>query len=414
MERRLACFEISSDAIKLLIGYELGGQVYCLYKATKTLPGLIKSGRITDPDGLIKALAEFHNVRDEEAKIAISISEIHIVLPPIGLQIYQNDKTTNVIAPNNEIAKIDITNVISLVKKDSIPGDNAIVDIIPDEFVLDNGERYSNPPLGKKSSSLTIKAKIHALPDAIATTFHRLANQSGFRVKKACVSTYCIAELFRSYTDLPQSYLLLDMGGRLTSLSLIGNGSPYSSASFYYGGDDLTEEIAKAFHITFEAAERLKKEYGYNTRKLSFDPPIVNSEDETGALCQFYQADLNAIIEAHYKEFNAKLLNAKATLLAKYGDKYDSFPLLVTGSASLLKGLDTFLSQALPKSALIHPRPRSIGAREPGYSALLGLILASSKYVGSLEDNYHGMGNVSRVPAKKKAKPSSSPGDDAL
>ncbi|MBQ7243623.1 MAG: hypothetical protein IJS52_05405 [Bacilli bacterium] len=414
MEKLTACFEISSDAIKVLVGYELGGAPVVLLRVKKELPGLIKEGQITDPNGLIRALAMLHTLEDEVAKLRISISEISFILPPIGLTVFVSDKTTNVVAPNNEIAKIDISNVVSLVKKETIPGGNSIIDIIPDEFILDDGSRYANPPLGVHSTSLTIHAKIHCLPENVATTYNRLVSQAGFRVKKASVSTYCIAELFKTYPDLPRSYILVDFGARLTTASLIGEGTAYSSASFFSGGDDLTEEIAQAFDCTFAVAEKIKREFGYREQAHSYDPPLPLGEERESQE-QFYQKNLNDVIANHFANYCPFLQNAITSLLSRYQGKFDALPVVFTGGASRLHGIQSFMETALPGRKTYYPLPRSIGARDPGYTALLGLLLSSAKYVGSLEDNYHGMGTVSRVPKEKsKGRGKNSPDNDAL
>jgi hypothetical protein len=100
-------------------------------------------------------------------------------------------------------------------------------------------------------------------------------------------------------------------------------------------------------------------------------------------------------------------------LLSRYGGKLDNLPIVFTGGASKLHGLETFMAKAMPNREQYFVVPRTIGARDPGYSALLGLLLCSGRYVGSLEDNYHGMGSVARVP-KEKAKKSRSSDNDAL
>ncbi len=415
MENLTACFEISSDSIKLLIGYELDGKPIVLYRRKKDMPGLIKDGQIADPNALIKTLAEFHNVNDEAAYLKISISEICLVLPSVGLVVYDNEKTTNVVAPNNEIAKIDVANVISLVRKESIPGGNTIVDIIPDEFILDEGRRFGNPPLGEKSKSLTVLAKIHTLPETLYSTYNRLINQAGFRIRKAAVSVYCLAELFKTFPELPSSYLLVDMGSRLTSVSFIGDGSPYSSVSFYNGGDDLTEAIASSFDCPFAAAERLKVEYGYKSKIRRYDPCLPLGERSEG---EFHQADLNSVITSYFDSYKITLTNAVNALLGryekKYGKRFDAIPVVFTGGASSLNGIEGFMKDAFPARECFFPVPKAIGARDGGFATLLGLLLASSHYVGSLEDNYRGMGSVSRVSKEKGKGRKPTPDSDAL
>lgn len=416
MDKLTACLEIASDSIKLLIGYELGGNPIVLYRKKKEIPGLIKEGQIPDPQGLVRALAELHSIVDDPAHIRIAVSEICFVLPPIGLTVYDSDKTTNVVSPTNEIAKIDISNVVSLVKKEAIPGDNEIVDIIPDEFILEDGRRFSNPPLGQKSPSLTIKAKIHSLPSKVPNTYSKLLTQAGFRIRRASVSTYCIAELFKTCPDLPSSYVLVDMGGRLTTVSLIGRGAPYSSASFFKGGDDLTEAIAASFETDFVNAEKVKTEFGYRETIHGYEPPLPLN-DGVARENPFYQTHLNGVIATFFEGYEAVLGNAVSSLLSRYRGKYDSLPVVITGGASRLYGIRPFLEKALPGRELYLPLPRSIGARDAGFTALLGLLLNGDKYIGSLEDNYHGVSSVSRVGKEKKtARPQrgSNPDADAL
>jgi cell division protein FtsA len=411
MDKPLACIQIGSDIIKLLIGYEINGVAVALYHKEVAVPGAIKEGRVVDEAVFLNGLSQLTSIKDDTAKISAKISECLLVLPPFGLQIFQNDKTTNIIAQNNEIAKIDISNVVSLVKKEPLTNGLSIVDIIPDQFVLDTGERYVDPPLGKKSSSLTILAKIHALPSEIPQTYERLFTQAGLRIKKKCVSTYCLAKLHSTYDDLPTSYVMVDIGGKQTTVSLIGKGSPYASTTFFEGGDDLTAAIAEAFGIGLEEAGKLRDQYGYDKRECSYSPAICQGSDAKGP-ASFKKEDLNAVIESFYEGYGQLLTNAVAVLLGKYKGAYDALPIVLTGGGAALFGSKQLLTPLFPTRELFFARPRSIGARDYGEGALLGIILAASKYTGSLEDNYRGMGSISRAPSK--AKKTSNPEVDAL
>ena len=412
MDNLIACYEITSDGIKVLVGYELGGAPVVLFKTRRYMPGLIKDGAISDSNALIRALAELHTLSDEASHLRIQISKICLALPSLGLRVFESVKSTNVVSNTNEIAKIDVTNVVSLVRKEPIPQGNAIVDIIPDVFQLANGAVYVDPPLGVQSTSLTIKAKIHALPENVSNAYTRLLNQAGYRIQKASVSAYCEAELFKTYPDLPKSYLLVDLGAGMTTVTLVGEGAPYSSATFHTGGRDLTEAIAIAFSCPFEVAEKLKCEYGFRERLRGYEPALPLPEGGDA----YYQKDLNEVITSFFESYGAMLGNAISALVGPYNGKLDSFPIIFTGGASGLRGMDYFIKRIFPSRKAYYPIPRSIGARERGYSALLGLLLTSARYTGSLEDNYRGMGTVSRVEkGKGKAKPTrNSPDTDVL
>lgn len=392
----------------MLIGYELSGSPIVLYTKEMPVSSYFEDGELVDKEGLAKALSSFHHFDDDSIKLRGDIAEISLVIPPLGLKIYQKMETSLSVSPTKEIARIDLANVIAQVQNEPIPGGNETVDIIPGQFILDNGETYVKPPLGQKSATLTVKAKIHTLPHDLYSEVKSLCVLSNFRTKKIAVAPYCEALLFATDPSLPKSCLLIDMGSKLTTITLIGEGEPYNSGFFKKGGDDLTLDISDGFGIPYVEAEKIKKRYGYDKRSLSFDPPLIKGVDgHIGEETSYYQKDLNSVIESYFEGYMAKLANAISTLLEPYRGQFDELPIIITGGASKLNGLQAFFDKAFPKRKLYLGIPKVIGARDPRYSALLGLVLSSSSYIGSLEDQYRGVAPVSRVSKKeKKSKPS--------
>ena len=133
---------------------------------------------------------------------------------------------------------------------------------------------------------------------------------------------------------------------------------------------------------------------------------------------EYHQADLNRVISEYFDSYRVTLTNAVTALLSKYekkyGKRFDSIPVVFTGGASSLNGIEDFMKAAFPTRECFFPTPRAIGAREKGYATLLGLLLTSSRYVGSLEDNYRGMASVSRVAKDSRKARRNSPDSDAL
>ena len=414
MDKPIACIEMSASGVKLLVGYCLNGEPYCVYRAFIPLPGAYQDGNIVDEDAYADALERLRSIHDENAKVSIDITEIALVLPSTGLQVYENEKTTGTTAVNNEIAKLDISNVVSLVRKQPIPGNNAVVDIVPDEFILDNGERYVNPPFGKKSLSITMKAKIHTLPENLIYLHKNLAQHAGFRIKNESVSTYCLAEWGKTFQDLPKSYILLDMGAKCSSVSLIGNGSPYGSQAFFLGGKDLTDMIAEGLSLDLRLAETLKQRYGFDERTISYDPTFAEFAGQGFESCAYHQKDLNTIINTYFEQFGGLAQNAMNQLLIKYGGKFDTLPLVVTGGASRLFGLESFLKNIFPRREIHFIKSKTIGCLDDGYGALLGMLVAASQYRGTLGDNHFGMTSITRVQPKKDKPRRNNAEDDAL
>jgi cell division protein FtsA len=397
-ESYTACLEISSTAAKFAIGSVINGEPILVYYVEKPIRGCLKDGQIIDPETIKKTIASLISVQSEELRIKINSANVCIVVPPLGLRVYQTDRTTNVVAPTNLIDHIDITNVMSIVKKQQIPDQNVIVDIIPDLYIIDGNKAYANPPVGEKSSAISVRAKLQTLPEPILHSYYAVVEQAGFRVYRASLAPYCASQIIATSKDMPRDYLLVDIGAHLTSVSLIGNKTLITSLSFPKGGDDLTEVISTAFSIPFADAEKLKCENGYNTKDTLYRPILISSIDEQGKKNNYYQTDLNNAISSFVESYEVMLSNAINQTIEKQQSSSPlySVPIILVGGGSLLFGLDKLLVHATSGHKLIFYRPTTMGARNPRLCNVLGMIVSQGSFHGSLQDNYHGVGSLSR------------------
>jgi cell division protein FtsA len=393
-----ACLEISSSYAKFAVGNVFHNQPAILYYAKKPLKGGLIKGEIDNPKVVQEVIKNFLDIEDENLGLKINGTSVSIVVPPLGFQIYRYQTVTNVIASTSIIDKIDIANVMSLVKKEPIPYGNVIVDIVPDAFILSNGKGYANPPLGEKSDSLAVQAKVHTLPEKMLYDYKSTVEGAGFRVKRACVASYCASQLIATDKTMPETYVYVDIGAHLTTVSFIGKTSPFGSLFFAEGGDDLTQAISDAFAVSPSDAELLKEKYGYDPRSSKYQMPLIKSKDEDGKPTVYYQNNLNAVIEAFFDTYDSLLNNAIMTLLSKKmaADGIEKIPLIFGGGGSLLYGLANLLVSSIGKRSYYIYTPKVIGARDPGAINLLGLICAEGAYRGTLEDNYHGVSTLSR------------------
>jgi len=98
VSKNTAVLEITNDSAKFSIGYAIGGQPIIIYRTERSLKGFLKDGFIADPKGVVEAIKDFLHIEDEAAKLKINALNLSIIIPPLGLQIYQNTKITNVVS----------------------------------------------------------------------------------------------------------------------------------------------------------------------------------------------------------------------------------------------------------------------------------------------------------------------------
>ena len=402
-----ACMEITNAAIKLVLGYELGGKPVVVYTHYAPLEnGIITRYQISKPDALSEALSELKTIKIPDEKISINLSNINLIVPCLGLKVYQSDKSFLVVSPDEKVGDADIANLISLLQKENVPAGQTISNIIPIAFQLDDGRRFSNPPLGFVSKSLMVKAMIHTLPEPLRGQYAIAANAVGFRVQKSNISVYCAAKYYATVAGMPKSYLLVDIGACSTDLALIGDTEPYAATCFAKGGSDLTNFLAERFNISSDDAENLKVNYGYREIHMAYKPVLIKGYDENGDPKNYYQNDLNIAIKDFFATYLKEIAAAISTLLDRYSgsDFVKKIPFVIAGGGAKLVGLIGFLNAAFPEREIIIGTPDTIGARDPSMVNLLGMLMCATSYSGSKEDIQKGVATVSREVTPKGKK----------
>ena len=387
MENYISVLEISDTKVRLAVGYFKDNKVNLIHVEKRPIRGLVNHGEITDFQTLSSIILSMKEFKDETTKAKFTINEVTLVLPAYGLNVYQSTKTTNVVSPFSLIATIDIENVVSLVQKEPIPSGSEIVDIIPDAFVLEKGRSFINPPINEKSNSITIKAKIHTLPSRMVNDYKRVIEGARMRVHRLCVSSYSMCELARYNKEIPQSYILADIGAEITNVSLIGNCTPFETVSFVCGAKDLITKIGEKFSLSYDDSLDLLTKYGLDERPLTYKPVIATSFN--GELKTEHDPEsLNTIIKGFFNEVYFPKFNiAFETLMQGYPESVRNLPIVFAGGLTKMFGFEGLAKSKFELNASIHYlEPKFIGARDTTYCALIGAIFASSHYKGTLSD----------------------------
>ena len=396
--KQYAVIEITNTVARLVVGNVLDGKPVIIYSTERPVEGLVTRGEIADFNGLAAVLANMRKISDEALKLRLTISEASIIVPPSGLEIFQTDKTTNVVSPTSIIESIDIQNVLSLVQKERVTSGSEIVDIVPDIFILEQNTTFVEPPIGQKSNTLSLKAKVHSLPSRVIDDYRSVVESAGIHVRRIMVSSYAVMEYLKSTKEYPSNYIIVDMGAGSTTLSLVGGDSLFTSNIMLLGGNDLALQIADEFDIDPLKATELQELYGISNRELSIDPEVVSG------ISNHTISELNTVIEDFFRDFYFKQLDvALATLLEGYSERVLRLPIVVTGGFSKLKGVQKLLEEKFKDNESVKfVSPHVLGARHPKYTASLGALIISTRYKGTLSDQRAKVSSVERVSESKE------------
>lgn len=405
MQTPTIVIEPTDSAVKIVVGQVIDKEPVVLYATTRSLNGLIRNGNIIDIKSLSSLFKNISHIEDKKARVRFDIHNAVLVLPPIGLEIFEGKKTTSVISNEGKIQPIDLSNLVAMFKPSRLKNGNSIVDIIPKLFYLYNGkENTDKVPLGLTSDYLGMKAIVYMLPNRLFNGYKMTLESAGIKVKKCVLSPSAIAHLLVNNKETPNAYIYVDVGSTYTSISLISKTFVYGSVHFTMGGDDLTNAISDAFHIDVKEAEKLKRRYGYDTRLISFNPNVCSALTSDGQEMLYTVQDLNRVIKDYLDNYVYAFDNSLNTLLSAYPKDKQNFPIIFGGAASRLDGFLNYFKTKYPNHEISKIPLKIIGARHEKYLNCIGAMLASSSYRGSLED--HRLNNPNNRPNLNKLKAS--------
>jgi len=401
MDKPIAAIELSSKKLKLVVGYEIDGKVYVLYTLVKPYGHAIEAGQFVDPNRIADTIASVREFTDPSAKLKLNISDVLLCVPPYGLGIYQTRQVTTVVTEDSKISNLDIKNIYALIRNSAYPlNDKTLVDVVPESFTLDQGRIFARPPLGESSNTLTVSAKVQTLPTELVDAYQNVLSNGGMVSRRNIVAPLAAAELISTLDDMPKSYILVDIGSNVTTVSFVGNNALYGSTYFNWGGDNITEKIIENFNINEGDAEKYKIMYGIDNREMNFKAPICTVDGGNGQEVHHFNNELNDIIKEELDVFVQHLNDAVNTVVAQHDKSYRSFPMLLVGGGSQLNGLVSYITPKVLSETVIAVAPKNLGARNPTFFNCLGMILAHSKYLNPNDEGHTKVGQVTRNQTK--------------
>ena len=403
MDKPIAAIELGSKKLKLVVGYEIDGQVYVLYTLTKPYGFCIEGGNFVDANKVAETIKSIREFTDPSAKLKLNITDVLLCLPPFGLGIFQTRQVTTVVTEDSKISNLDIKNIYALIRNSAYPlNDKALVDVVPESFTLDHGRIFARPPMGESSSTLTVSAKVQTLPDVLVDNYQTVLANGGMVSRRNVVSSLAATELIASYPNMPTSFILVDIGSNITTVSFVGNGALYGSTFFEWGGDNITERIIEKFNINEADAEKYKIMYGIDYREMNFKAPICTTEDGNGQEVHHYNDELNAIIKGELDIFVEQLNECINDIVAQHDKSYRAFPMMLVGGGAELNGLVQYITPKVMSETVEVIRPKTLGARNATCTNCLGAILTCSKYPNLNDESHPRVGVLSRNPANNK------------
>ena len=220
----------------------------------------VKHGQVLNIDETIKAIRmALDNCYASNPNLIIS--EVYVGIA--GHHIKSLQTRGDIVRQNteNEITQKEIDQLVADQYKTYIPAGDQIIDVIPQEFAVDNFQNIISP-IGY--GGVKVGANFHIITgdkNAIKN-ISRAVEKSGLQTKDLVLQPLASAAAVMGQEDLEAGVAIVDIGGGTTDLAVFYEGILKHTAVIPFGGENITNDIKTGLGVLKTQAEQMKVQFG--------------------------------------------------------------------------------------------------------------------------------------------------------
>src|ERR1700748_2400364 len=338
----------------------------------------VKHGQVLNIDETIKAIrmaldnCYASNPNLDISEVYVGIAGHHIKSLQTRGDIVRQDTA-------EEITQREIDQLIADQYKTHIPARDQIIDVIPQEFTVDNFQNIPNP-IGYGGVKAGANFHIITGDKNAIRNINRAVEKSNLHTKDLVLQPLASAAAVMGQEDLEAGVAIVDIGGGTTDLAVFYEGILKHTAVIPFGGENISNDIKTGLGVLKTQAEQMKVQFGSalaneaRTNAFITIPGLRGmpaKEISVKNLANIIQARMSEIMDFvtyHLKQvgLDNKMLNGGVVL---------------TGGGSQLKHLIQLTEYVTGLNARIGYPTEHLAAghieelAKPTYSTCIGLIL---------------------------------------
>lgn len=365
----------------------------------------LRKGMVVNLDSAVESIKKAVDIAEQMS--GLTIEQVYVGLAGAHIRGYNSRGVVAVSRRNREIGVDDIKRVIEQASAVSVPSDREIIDVVPQEFTVDEQDGIGDP-LGMLGMRLEVAVHIVTSPITAKQNIVTSVNRSGMIVLDTILEPLAAAEAVLTEDEREYGTALIDIGGETTNLAIYQRGAIRHTAVFPLGGNHFTNDIAVGLRTPIPEAERIKRQAGCAVshllgeaeRQSVVEIPSVGGHASRSlsryTLCEILQPRAEEIFGQIQEEI--RRLGFETQL---------SSGVVLTGGGCLLPGVPELAEQILDLPAR-RGLPREVGGlteeiASPEYATALGLVQAGYKAkFGSARSYLRSNGSIRRKASKIK------------
>lgn len=329
----------------------------------------IKKSKITDEDEIASAIGK--TISEVENQGNIKINSAYVTIPGKYVQIVQNSIVKEAKDRFAGITSKDVNSAMLQIRDIDLPEDKVVIDIIKNQFTLDNG-RVVDDPVGALSSTVTVTGQVVLADKSYVRQLTSIFKKANIEIDGIIPNVLAQRSLILDINELSDNVMILDIGAGNTDIGVFNGSTFVYTNTIPLGGDNITNDIAQVFYISEEEAERLKKQYALALKSfIDNDTDIMLTTykgDEKNKTIK--SSELIEVIEARVEEIFT-LVNKQITSL---GIKSNINNVILTGQGITCISKSDVAGKIVLNIPVKIATGRMISAVKPAYRSSYALV----------------------------------------
>lgn len=327
----------------------------------------MRHGKIVDIDQTANAISRA--LKEIAEKTNAHIYRVVTGIPVGMLQLETATGLTNVGENGQEVGNADVKRVLQAAVKSAVKDGREPISFLPSRFMID-GKTDVDDPRKMIAHSLAVQGILLTAPSGALHNIKKAIERAGYSNNFFVPTPLAIASVALDEGERTFGSIILDLGGGITTATVIHEGQIKYANIDLEGGSDITNDISVVLSTSKKDAEQIKLDYG-------FALPSLASENDKFAVKSVGADGQKMVDEVYLSEIiNARLVQT-ITRIGKGLAKHEALKLpggiIITGGSSLLQGIDNLVANGLNVKARIY-QPDQMGMRTPIYAAAYGIV----------------------------------------
>ena len=364
MRKIMACLDVGSDSIKLVVGEMVKKKLNILAACEEPSLGVDK-GIVQDANALLEPVSNV--IRKCKEIIGLKIRQMIVSVPAVNATYAVVNGSIEIENEGNLIEGKDVIRVMQKAIKSRRSENYEYISMMPTSFALDD-DRVVKDPKGLTSKVLSVKGVMVSTPKK--NIYPVLAVLERLNVDVLDIGFNAIGDYFEMKTKEYDKGIgaIVNLGADVTTLSIFNKGVLTNSNVISLGGRNIDNDLSFIYKISSPEAKSLKEKFALAHKNMSQSSDFVEVENNFSEKIRINQFEISEIVMSRLEEI-LNLCKKEINYLTKKEISY----IIFTGGLTECKDFNLILEETFGKKAVLGSI-NEIGVRNNKYSSCIGLI----------------------------------------